>query len=234
MAAHRPDSTEGPSAAPTDGLAAVLWDMDGTLLSTERLWMQAETTTMESYGSHWDAQDQAVAVGGPADRVLRYMADRVGRTEEEVGEKLLGEMERLMASSRIDMMPGVRELHDALAASGIPQALVSNSWRGLIESALAELHTTFDLVIAGDEVARGKPDPLPYQLAAETLGVSPRDCVVIEDSATGVTSGLAAGAVVLGVPHVGELRPDPRLYVTDTLVGWTPARLAGLLAERRG
>lgn len=234
MTSQSSPATGAPAGSSIAGLAAVLWDMDGTLLSTESIWMLAETTTMESYGSHWDAQDQAVAVGGPADRVLRYMADRVGRTEEEVGERLLGEMERLMAESTIDMMPGVRHLHDALAAAGIPQALVSNSWRGLIDSALGELHTTFDLVIAGDEVERGKPDPLPYRLAAETLGVAPRDCVVIEDSATGVTSGLAAGATVLGVPHVGELRPHPRLHITDSLVGWTPERLAELLLQRRG
>ena len=214
-------------------LQAVLWDMDGTLVSTESLWMIAETTTMESFGGHWDAQDQAVSVGGPADRVLRYMAARVGRSEQEVGERLIGEMEQLMAATTIEMLPGVRELHDEVTAAGIPQALVSNSWRSLMESALAELDTSFDVVIAGDEVERGKPDPLPYLLAAEALGVEPGAGVVIEDSASGVAAGIAAGATVVGVPHVGELTPNPQLTVLPSLQGLTLARLAELVDSGR-
>lgn len=208
---------------------AVLWDMDGTLVRTEELWMAAESQTMESFGGHWDAQDQAVAVGGPFDRVTVYMAKRVGVDVDVLSERLNRTIEQLVAAEHVPWMPGARELHEELAAAGVPQALVSNSWRELMTAALADLQTSFDVVIGGDEVERSKPDPLPYLTACARLGVRPERCVVIEDSATGVAAGLAAGAAVLGVPHVGELNPHPRLTVTHSLVGWTPDRLDGLL-----
>ena len=148
--------------------------MDGTLVRTEELWMAAEENTMAAFGGHWDAQDQAVAVGGPVDRVLEYMAERVGRPVDEVGAKIVGEIEHLMRTEHIPWMPGARELHRELTAAGVPQALVSNSWRGLMDTALQELDTSFDVVIAGDEVERPKPDPFPYLHACERLGVDPR------------------------------------------------------------
>lgn len=212
-------------------LAAVLWDMDGTLVRTEELWMAAEIATMTAFGGHWDAQDQAVAIGGPMDRVVRYMADRVGHPEHDVGRHLTEAIEQLMATQPIPWMPGARELHEALTAAGVPQALVSNSWRELMEAALAELPTTFDVLIAGDEIARGKPDPLPYVTACERLGVATGGSVVIEDSPTGVEAGLAAGCVVLGVPNIGELVPARRLTVTTSLVDWSPTSLAALVAR---
>lgn len=212
-------------------LEAVLWDMDGTLVRTEELWMAAEMATMSAFGGHWDAQDQAVAIGGPLDRVVRYMADRVGHPEAEVSRRLTDEIEGLMRAEDIPWMPGARELHDALAAAGVPQALVSNSWRELMDAALAELATSFDVIIAGDELARSKPDPLPYLTACDRLGVAPTDTVVIEDSPTGVAAGLAAGCAVLGVPHIGELPPAPRLTVTPSLTGWAPADVAALVQD---
>lgn len=191
--------------------------------------MAAETQTMESFGGHWDAQDQAVAVGGPFDRVTEYMAKRVGVEVNTLAERLNRTIEHLVATRHVPWMPGARHLHEELRAAGVPQALVSNSWRELMQAALADLHTSFDVIIGGDEVERSKPDPLPYLTACARLGVSPEQCIVIEDSATGVAAGLAAGCVVLGVPHVGELNPHPRLYVTTSLEQWTPQRLVGLL-----
>lgn len=214
-------------------LAAVLWDMDGTLVGTEELWMAAEIATMTAFGGHWDAQDQAVAIGGPLDRVVRYMADRVGHPEAEVGRRLTDEIEHLMRTEAIPWMPGARELHEALATAGVPQALVSNSWRELMDAALAELATSFEVIIAGDELARSKPDPLPYLMACERLGAEPTATVVIEDSPTGVAAGLAAGCAVLGVPHFGDLPAAPRLTVTPSLTAWTPADLAALTVGNR-
>jgi HAD superfamily hydrolase (TIGR01509 family) len=218
-----------PDAHKNGRLEAVLWDMDGTLVRTEELWMTAEIQTMESFGSHWDAQDQAVAVGGPLDRVVRYMADRVRQPEATVNRRLTDEIEHLMGTEEIPWMPGARELHGALESDGVAQALVSNSWRELMEAALAKVATSFDVIIAGDELARSKPDPLPYLTACARLGADPQRSVVIEDSATGVAAGLAAGCAVLGVPQVGELDPHPRLTIADSLAGWTPRRLLGLL-----
>lgn len=226
---HAPLPPEPGRKSSANVLEAVLWDMDGTLVRTEELWMTAERDTMEGFGSHWDAQDQAVAVGGPLDRVVNYMADRVGVDYDTLYRRLADRIEYLMATEPVPWMPGAQELHESLTASGLPQALVSNSWRELIQASLAKVQTSFDEIIGGDELARSKPDPLPYLTACARFGADPQRSVVIEDSATGVTAGLAAGCAVLGVPQVGELEPHPRLTVTESLIGWTPARLAALL-----
>lgn len=209
----------------------MLWDMDGTLVRTEELWMTAEERTMAAYGSHWDAQDQAVAIGGPLDRVVRYMADRVGRTEHEVGTRIVQEIEELMRAEQVPWMPGALQLHDALAAKLIPQALVSNSWRELMDVALDELDTVFDVIVAGDEVERPKPDPMPYLRACQILGAAPERTVVLEDSPTGVTAALAAGCWVVGIPHVSALQPDDRLAVVDSLEDVDVAFLEALVAR---
>ncbi len=213
-------------------LAAVLWDMDGTMVSTEELWMTAEERTMAAFDSHWNAQDQAVAVGGPLDRVITYMAARVHRPEPEVAERLVHEIEHLMRTEEIPWTPGARELHDALAAAGIRQALVSNSWRELMDAALEELDTVFDVIIAGDEVDKPKPDPEPYLTACRLLGVSPEEVVVLEDSPTGLRAALAADCTVVGIPHVSDLPTDPRLTIVDSLSDVSPARLRALVAAR--
>lgn len=226
-----PKSPDHRSPARASSLQAVLWDMDGTLVRTEELWMAAEENTMAAFGSHWDAQDQAVAVGGPVDRVLEYMAKRVGRPVAEVGDTIVGEIEELMRTEHIPWMPGAEELHRDVAAAGVPQALVSNSWRTLMDTALEELDTNFDVVVAGDEVARPKPDPFPYLHACERLGVDPAATVVLEDSPTGVAAALGAGCWVVGIPHVSDIAPAERLVLVDSLVGLTAHDLAVLVSE---
>lgn len=215
------------------GLAAVLWDMDGTLVRTEELWMAAEENTMAAFGGNWDAQDQAVAVGGPVDRVLEYMAKRVDQPVAAVGDKIVAEIEHLMRTEHIPWMPGAEELHRSISAAGVPQALVSNSWRKLMDTALQELRTNFDVVIAGDEVERPKPDPYPYLNACERLGVQPSQAVVLEDSPTGVAAALGAGCWVVGIPHVSDIAPAPRLVLVDSLVGLTVGDLADVVRSGR-
>jgi HAD superfamily hydrolase (TIGR01509 family) len=210
-------------------LQAVLWDMDGTLVRTEELWMVAEQRTMLAFDSYWDAEDQAVAIGGPLDRVVTYMAQRVGLAEDVIGERLVHEIEALMRVEHVPWMPGAFELHDELTRARIGQGLVSNSWRELIDVALDELHTSFDVTIAGDEVERPKPDPQPYALACERLGASPSRTVVLEDSPTGVTAALAAGCWVVGIPHVSALPEHGRLVVVESLRDVSLGLLEGIV-----
>lgn len=214
-------------------LQAVLWDMDGTLVRTEELWMAAEASTMAAFGSHWNAQDQAVAIGGPLDRVVRYMAARVEQPESVVGEKLVAEIERLMLIEHVPWMPGARELHDALSAAGVPQALVSNSWRHLMNTALEDLGTRFDVTVAGDEVDQPKPHPDPYLKACALLNAAPKSSVVLEDSPTGVTAGIAAGCFVVGIPHVSALPTGARVRIVDSLTEVTPRFLEALVAQHQ-
>lgn len=198
-------------------LQAVLWDMDGTMVRTEELWVESEERTMAKLGSTWTAQDSAVAIGGPLDRVAEYMASRVGRPTAEVSRILVDDIEELMATSEIPWMPGAEELHEKLIAAGVAQALVSNSWRELMDSVLDRIDTVFDVVIAGDEVERPKPDPMPYLTACRLLGASTAQTVVLEDSPTGIHAALGAGCAVVGVPQNSDLPTHPRLTIVESL-----------------
>ena len=134
-------------------------------------------------------------------------------------------------TEHVPWRPGARELLSALRDEGVPSALVTMSWRSLADAVVGALpEGTFAAVVTGDEVSHGKPHPEPYRAAARLLGVSPEDCVAIEDSPTGVRSAVAAGVPTLAVPHVVAV-PEIRGAVhLRPLSGLTPA---GLRARRR-
>lgn len=211
-------------------LAAVLFDMDGTTVETEFLWQEAETRTMANFGADWTAQDKARAVGGPLGVVAQYMADLSGASAAEIQRFLLNDIEELMSVSAMSVQPGIVELHDELLAAGIPIALVSNSWRKLIDSVLLTTGLHFDVSVGSDEVQAPKPAPDPYLIACDLLGVDPAYSIVLEDSTNGVQSALGAGCFVVAVPQVQTIEPAPRTVVMSTLAGLTLDDLRQLIA----
>ena len=207
-----------------DRPAAVLFDMDGTLVDSEGLWLQAEEAVMRELGSRWSSADQAHCLGGPVERVAEYMIERSGALVpvDEVGTMLLDEMEHRLRATPLLWRPGARELLLECRASGLPTALVSASWKRLIDAVAEHIQedlriAAFDVVVAGDDVQQSKPHPDPYLMAARLLGVHPEDCLAIEDSPTGVRSAAAAGCRVVAVPHIAEVREDG-VAIIDTLV----------------
>lgn len=210
--------------------AAVLFDLDGTLLDSEDLWWDAECRVVSGWGGTWTREDQAHCLGGPLERVTAYMAERTGapHAPEEIGSELLAAMEALLRSGELEWRPGALALLTECRAAGVPTALVSASHRRLLDAvadAVADHpgmpDPAFDVTVAGDEVDQGKPHPEPYLEAARRLGVAIDSCVVIEDSPTGVASGQASGAYVLAVPHLVGIPPQARRHVVDTLDGVT-------------
>jgi beta-phosphoglucomutase-like phosphatase (HAD superfamily) len=117
-----------------------------------------------------------------------------------------------------------------LRKEDVPCALVSASYRVMIDAVLSHLPPDlFDVIVAGDEVTNGKPHPEPYLTAADQLSVDPRQCVVIEDSNTGVQAGTAAGAYVVAVPQWVTIDDAPRRLVVDSLEPLSPESLRRLL-----
>ena len=115
--------------------------------------------------------------------------------------------------------PGARELLASFGDAGIPCALVSASYRVLLDAVLDRLPAgSFQASVAGDEVAWGKPHPEPYEKACRLLGVDARHCVVFEDSATGARSANAAGALVVAVPNLVPVPAAPRRLQIESLV----------------
>jgi HAD superfamily hydrolase (TIGR01509 family) len=214
-------------------LQAVLWDMDGTLLDSEPVWARAQIDLLTSLGAIWTVEDCVNLVGSDlSDALLAWMA-RIpeGAIEpEELAERIYGEVVSSL-KEEVEFRPGAVELLQALKAEGIPCALVSASYRVMIDAVLAHLPPDlYDVVVAGDEVNHGKPHPEPYLTAARELGVDPADCIVIEDSPGGTASGTAAGAFVIAVPQWVMIPDAPRRLVVESLEPFTPAALRDLLA----
>ena len=222
------------SPAGTEALpAAVLWDMDGTLVDTEPYWMRAEYALVAEHGGHWTEEQARALVGNPlpVSAEVLHRTGGVALPPEVIVERML---DHVVADVRrhLPWRPGAQELLGALRAADVPCALVTMSYARLTDAVVSALPAgTFAAVVPGDQVRHGKPHPEPYLTAARRLGVAPQDCVAIEDSRTGVTSAHAAGAAVVAVPHVVPVPPGPGIVVVDTLEGLSPAglaRLAGL------
>jgi HAD superfamily hydrolase (TIGR01509 family) len=180
--------------------AAVLWDLDGTIVDTEPLWMAAEHALAAEHGKIWTEEDGLALVGNSLLGSGHYIREKleIEMSAEDVVDYLVKQLASAL-SEHIEWRPGARELIEALDSAGVPQALVTMSYTPIADPVAASL--PFKAVVTGDIVSRPKPHPDPYLLAAELLGVDAGDCLAIEDSGTGATSANAAGCNVLVVPH---------------------------------
>ena len=213
-------------ARPAAALAAVLWDMDGTLVDTEAYWIEREFEIVAEHGNGaWSQAHGHALVGRDLRDSARYMAQHgeLSLPIDDIVHLLLdGVIERVRR--RVPWRPGARELLADLGAAGIPCALVTMSWRRFTDALLPALPAgSFATVVAGDDVSHGKPHPEAYLTAAARLGVAPQQCLAIEDSPTGARSAHAAGCVTLTVP---QLVPIPAGIGHHQL-----ATLQGLRAE---
>ena len=202
---------------------AVLFDMDGLLVDSEPLWTLAEVDLAARLEGTWTAAMKAAVVGTRLDVAVPTVLRMLGVDDgpEAVRRESAWLLDRMVELFRADLplRPGARELLDALAPSGVPVALVSSSYRVLVDAALDTLGAdTFAVTVAGDEVTDGKPAPEPYLRAAELLGVPATSCVVLEDSVAGVRSGEAAGCAVVAVPDVAPVPPGPGRHVVGSLL----------------
>ncbi|MFC0527815.1 HAD family hydrolase [Phytohabitans kaempferiae] len=215
------------------GLAAVLFDMDGTLVDSERLWDVALRELAIEYGGSLSDAARIAMVGSDAATSMRILHADIGQEWRELDASRDWITRRMSELFRTGLVwrPGALGLLQAVRAAPLPTALVTSTARPLVEVALKTLgRDNFDVVVAGDEVRAPKPDPEPYRTAARLLGVPIERCVAIEDSRAGVTSALAAGAAVLGVPSEVPLDPCEGLHLLESLAGVDLTLLGTLLA----
>ncbi len=215
--------------------AAVLWDMDGTLVDTEPYWIDVERALVEEHGGTWTNADAMALVGNNLVDAGQYIRDHgVDLTPEEIVEVLLDGVVHQVERS-VPWRPGARELLRGLRADGMPCALVTMSYERFVAPVLDQLpHGSFDVVVTGDRVSHGKPHPEPYLHAARLLGVDPTQCVAIEDSNTGARSAEAAGCLVLVVENHVPVAPGERRVFLDTLEGLDVAALRDLARSGAG
>jgi len=213
--------------------AAVLWDMDGTLINSEPYWISAENELVESFGGEWTDDDAMVVVGSGLFTSARAMQGKgVELDEQTIVDRLTDRVMAQLKEFGIPWRPGARELLLELREAGIPTALVTMSISRMAHHVVDNLgFVGFDAVVSGDDVANPKPHPDPYRAGADALGVAISDCVAIEDSPPGATSAFSAGATVIGVPFMVEIPDEQTHALWPTLDGRTLEHLSELHAK---
>jgi HAD superfamily hydrolase (TIGR01509 family) len=215
--------------------AAVLFDMDGTLIDSEHHWLSSEQELAASWGASWTSDDGEALIGVSLYQSTQLIKEKLGidLTPGEISEILTDAVIQKL-DEEIVWRPGVLELMADLKANGVKTALVTMSMRRMALRVAAKLPVgAFDVVVAGDDVTNGKPHPEPYLLAAEQLGVDVKDCIAFEDSVTGLTSAEASGAIAIGIPNIVQLPEQEGRLIWPTLQGVNIETLAGLHKEKR-
>ncbi|PWR09625.1 HAD family hydrolase [Micromonospora acroterricola] len=215
----------------------MLFDMDGTLVDSEKLWDVALQELAREYGGELSIAARRAIIGTSMAESMRILHDDLGQPERDPEASAAWINARILELFRTGLRwrPGALALLRAVREAGIPTALVTSSGRPLVEIALDTLgRDSFDAVVCGDEVVAAKPHPEPYLTAARLLGVPIGRCVAIEDSPTGVASALAAGAAVLAVPAEAPLPTIAGVHQVESLTGADLELLAALVVDRAG
>ncbi len=217
-------------------MQAVLFDMDGTLVDSEKLWDISLAALYEHHGGVLTPQVRASLVGGSAEDTIRTVYTDLDLEPDPAAmaqsDRWLHEYTAELFDGGLPWCAGARELLEALAAERTPMALVTNTQRELTERALNSIgRHYFSASVCGDEVPRGKPAPDAYQRAAALLGLEPSACLAIEDSVTGTAAAESAGCPVLVVPNDVAVPPGPRRRQISSLAEMSVADLRIAHAE---
>ena len=217
----------------TPRVSAVAFDMDGLMFNTEDLYDEVGDILLQRRGYRFkrDLKLKMMGLPGPvAFEVMRQwhsLPDSVEQLQRECHEIFSG-----LLPGRIETMPGLMELLGLVESLGLPKCVATSSHRQFAQQALGtfSLETRFEFVLTADDVERGKPHPDIYLEAANRLNVLPTEMLVLEDSFTGSSAAVAAGALTIAVPtehsegmdfshvdHVAESLHDP--LIRDVLGG---------------
>ena len=214
-------------------LKAVLFDMDGTLIDSEKLWTIALQEVAHDLGGRLSAETRMAMVGTDLVGSVRMLHADIGyQGDIAITQRLLVAAAARLFDGPLDWQPGAEELLTAVRATGLRTALVTSTHRNLVAKALETLgRDRFDVLVCGDDVSRTKPDPEPYLRALSELGVAAAEAIAIEDSPAGSTSARSAGIPVLAVPSELPVEPASGMVLLPTLTGVDPAAL-GTIADQ--
>lgn len=174
------------------------------MTTSEDVYCEVGTATLASRGKTFDDDLREAMMGRRADDALQVMID--WHQLPDTVPELIAESERRfweIAQSLLNPMPGLFELLDWLDEQTIPYGVATSGGRRYADRILGTIGVIdrLQFLITGDDVTHGKPAPEPYLLAASKHGVSPEEMLVLEDSGTGCTAGVAAGAYTIAVPN---------------------------------
>ena len=189
------------------------------MVDSEPEWLLSEIEVTKPFGYTWLEVDQVACLGGPLSKVGQYMFDKCGQKESpEYFTQTLIDTQVARMRGNTPTMPGAVDLVRELQSHGIKTALVSASPRNIVDAVLDNLgHDLFPFSISSDDVVKTKPEPEAYLKAADRCGSNITNCLVFEDSLTGMSAAIASGAYLIGVPHLVAIEETARVRVIKSL-----------------
>jgi HAD superfamily hydrolase (TIGR01509 family) len=209
---------------------AVFFDMDGLMVDSEPEWLLSEIEVTAPFGYSWLETDQVACLGGPLSKVGQYMFDKCGQQQSpQFFTQTLIDTQVARMRGNTPTMPGAVELVRELQSHGIKTALVSASPRNIVDAVLDNLgHDLFPFSISSDDVVQTKPNPEGYLKAAALSGSAIANCLIFEDSITGMSAAIASGAYLIGVPHLVSIEESERVRVIKSLEQLSYSKLSEL------
>ena len=209
---------------------AVFFDMDGLMVDSEPEWFLSEIEVTKPFGYTWLDADQIACLGGPLSKVGQYMFDKCGQQKSpQYFTQTLIDTQVARMRGNTPTMPGALELVKELQSHGVRTALVSASPRNIVNAVLDNLgHDLFPFSMSADDVTRTKPDPEGYLKAAAMSGSEISNCLIFEDSLTGMNAAIASGAYLIGVPHLVSIDESERVRVIKSLEQLSYSKLKNL------
>lgn len=201
-----------------NNFGGVIYDMDGVLTDSEPLWKIAMEDVFKSVGCPLTKEDFQQTVGLRIDEVTAYwyqVSPWPDASPKDVEHAIVQRMIELL-TERATPLPGVVESLEFFASKGLKIGLATSSYQVLIDCILDTLKIRhfFQAIHSAEFELFGKPHPAVYLTTAKSLGLDPRNCLVIEDSLNGIISGKAARMTVLCVPEKTH-HPEPKLILAD-------------------
>jgi beta-phosphoglucomutase-like phosphatase (HAD superfamily) len=213
----------------------IIFDMDGLMLDTERLATPAWKDAKDALGVDFDMSLLGAMIGRNYQDCRAMIVERHGEgfPTDRLMDAWHVAYDAIVERDGVGIKDGLFDLLDWLEQERIPKAVATSTRRerAMVKLGNAALATRFAAIVGGDEIARGKPAPDIFLLAAERLGQAPSSCLVLEDSEPGVRAALAAGMTPIMVPD--QLPPSPDLRATGTLVLPSLAHVHAHLRARR-
>lgn len=210
---------------------AVLFDMDGTIIDSEPYWMASEQALAAEHNGTWTANDGLDIIGMDLDESSKVIKERanIPLEPEEIKNRLTNDVQSKLAKV-VPWRPGAQELLLELRRRNVKTALVTMALHRMAQQVVDAIpFNAFDVIVAGDDVTRGKPHPEAYEKAAALLGFETNKCIAFEDSITGLTSAEAAGTYAIGIPNIIEIPQKPGRIIWPTLEGVTFKQLRKLI-----
>ena len=203
------------------------------MVDSEPEWLQSEIEVTAAFGYSWLEEDQVACLGGPLTKVGHYMFDKCEQQQSpQYFTQTLIDTQVARMRGNTPTMPGAIELVRELQLHGVKTALVSASPRNIVDAVLDNLgHDLFPFSISADDVSVTKPDPECYLKAASMSGSEISNCVVFEDSITGMTAAKASGAYLIAVPHLVSVAESERVRVIKSLEQLSYSKLSQLKSD---